>query len=80
MLFAHHSLLIVSALLMGALSPLKNGGAWRKVQKALGLVILIYGAVLIIGAGMGHSDPLRPLHNHQAHQLTFKNVKSVDDV
>ncbi len=55
-------LLIVSATYMGALDSTAPGGSgWRHLWKGLGLVLLLYGAMLMIGAATGGSDPLRPL-------------------
>jgi len=55
-------LTIVSAIYMGALEPLAEGaGGWRKLWKGLGVALLIYGAVLLIGAASGRTDPLAPL-------------------
>ncbi len=55
-------LLIVSATYMGAFDSTAPGGSgWRHLWKGLGLVLLLYGAMLLIGAATGGSDPLRPL-------------------
>jgi len=57
-------LLIISALYMGALDRLSAGvSGWRKLKKGLGLIVLIYGALLMIGAAGGNVNPLQPLHN-----------------
>ncbi len=82
-------MLVISAAYMGALEPLKEGtSGWHKLWKGLGLVYLIYGAMLFIGAAAGGSDPLQPLKglalgggasNQQTH-LTFKTIKSTDDL
>jgi thiol:disulfide interchange protein DsbD len=55
-------LAIVSAIYMGALEPLGEGASgWRKLWKGFGVAVLIYGAVLLIGAASGRTDPLAPL-------------------
>lgn len=55
-------LLIGSAIFMGALDAVDAAtGAWRRCSKGLGMAFLVYGAVLIVGAAAGGSDPLRPL-------------------
>ena len=64
--------------------------AWR----GAGLVILVYGILLLIGAGSGRTDPLQPLQglastqgvnsvqtaSAQEHALPFKRIKSVADL
>jgi thiol:disulfide interchange protein DsbD len=47
---------------MGALDRLsETAGAGRRLRKGMGLAVLGYGLVLIVGAGVGADDPLRPL-------------------
>lgn len=55
-------LLIIAAVYLGALDALPGAGTgWRKFAKGLGVVMLVYGVLLMIGAASGHSDPLAPL-------------------
>ncbi|MDE2089842.1 MAG: protein-disulfide reductase DsbD, partial [Gammaproteobacteria bacterium] len=55
-------LLIVSAVYMGALEPLKAGvSGWRKLWKGLGVVMMIYSALLLIGVAGGSKSVLQPL-------------------
>ena len=55
-------LLIVSAIYMGALTRLEpTVSGWRKLWQGLGVVLLVYGAVLLVGAAGGGRDPLLPL-------------------
>ncbi|TCO81631.1 thiol:disulfide interchange protein DsbD [Plasticicumulans lactativorans] len=55
-------LLIVCATYMGALTPVPHGApGWRTLVRGLGLVLLIQGALLLIGVAAGGRDPLRPL-------------------
>ncbi|MCK5718935.1 MAG: protein-disulfide reductase DsbD [Thiomargarita sp.] len=53
------SLLITAAIYMGALEPVTLG--WSKLWKAWGLILLIYGIILIIAASSGQTNPLKPL-------------------
>ncbi|MFA7094996.1 MAG: protein-disulfide reductase DsbD, partial [Gammaproteobacteria bacterium] len=56
------ALLIVSAIYMGALEQLgPDATGWRKLWKGVGLVMLIYGALLTVGAAGGGSDMFQPL-------------------
>jgi thiol:disulfide interchange protein DsbD len=57
-------LLIVCAIYMGALDTLErvvSGG--RRLAKGLGLAVLTYGVLLIVGAASGANDIFRPLGN-----------------
>jgi len=78
-------LLICSAVYMGALNQLQPGAnAWFKLWKGLGLVLLIYGALMLIGAAAGGRDTLQPLRGlipgGGVEQLGFKRIKSVADL
>jgi len=86
-------LLIVPAIYMGALDGLAPGvSGWRRLWKGLGIAMLAYGIILIIGAATGARDPFNPLRNltaiggstttggaHTSQQLPFTRIKSVDD-
>ena len=85
------TLLIVASVYMGALTQLgEHSSGWKKFWKGSGLVMLVYGVVLLIGAASGGSDPLRPLAALQvsgsastataATHLSFKRVKTIDDL
>ncbi len=83
-------LVIISAIYMGALEPLKdNASGWRKLWKGLGLALLIHGALLLVGAAAGGNDPLQPLRGvgfgggagmMQPARLEFRTVKTVADM
>jgi len=56
------ALLLISAIYMGALDHLlPDASGWRKLWKGAGLVMLVYGGVLIVGAAGGGSDVWQPL-------------------
>ncbi|MEE4245922.1 MAG: protein-disulfide reductase DsbD, partial [Kangiellaceae bacterium] len=56
------TLAIVSAIFMGALRALEHADTgWTHFWKGIGIVLLIYGATLIIGAAQGNNSILRPL-------------------
>ena len=50
----------VSAVHMGALEPTPNGG-WPRFWKGVGLMLLVWSILMLIGAASGGSDPLRPI-------------------
>ncbi|HUY04778.1 MAG TPA: protein-disulfide reductase DsbD, partial [Rhodocyclaceae bacterium] len=55
-------LLIFSAIYLSALDPLPaHAHGWLKFGKGLGVVLLLVGAALLIGALAGGRDPLQPL-------------------
>ena len=55
-------LLIGSAVYLGALEPLKDGvSGIAKMSKVLGIILLIYGIMLFVGAYLGSTNPLDPL-------------------
>jgi len=82
-------LLIVSAIFMGALDRMETGRGWTRLWKGLGLGMLVYGIVLIIGAASGGQDIFKPLQglvravavqDQVPAELSFKTIKSVEDL
>jgi thiol:disulfide interchange protein DsbD len=78
-------LLILPAIYLSAIDPLPvNSSGWRKLWKGLGLIMLAYGLLLLIGFSMGNNNPLKPLqgfavNNAQATEqgLAFEKVASL---
>ncbi len=55
-------LLIVVAVYLGVFDRLEAGASgWRRLWKGGGVVMAVYGVVLLVGAAAGGVDPLRPL-------------------
>ena len=88
-LFLWGVLLVVSAIYMGALRHLEiEAGGWQKLWKGVGVVFLIYGALMLIGAAAGGKDTLQPLRGlaiasgsgHTEQELVFQRIKSLDDL
>ncbi len=83
-------LFIVSAIYMGALRHLEiEASGWQKLWKGLGVVFLVYGALMLVGAAAGGKDTLQPLRgvafaggsSGTAHnELVFTRIKSVEDL
>ena len=86
-------LLIGSAVYMGAVDRLGvEATGWQKLWKGTGLIMLIYGVLLMIGAAGGGNDVLQPLRGASLpfnatttsaesttpSSLKFKAVKGVD--
>lgn len=56
------SLLIVTAIYLGALNTLNiDSNGWEKLWKGFGLIILLYGSLLIIGGAGGSHNVWQPL-------------------
>ncbi len=79
-------LLFMTGVFMGALETIPSGAAaGRRWGKGLGLAAMFYGALLIIGAASGGTDPLRPLAGLGGSPTTqakaeFRMVKTVADL
>ena len=80
-------LLIVAAIFLGALDKVESGAKRQRLGKGLGLAMLIYGAILIIGAASGGDDVFKPLqtltssvHKSQEIPLELKTIKSITDL
>jgi thiol:disulfide interchange protein DsbD len=67
----------------------RDGGPVAAPLRALGLIGIIYGVLLLIGAASGSKDPLQPLDrlaagggggSTQEHVLAFQRIKTVADL
>lgn len=80
-------LLIASAVYLGALqaTPATASG-WSRLWQGLGLALLIYGALMLVGAAGGGKDTLQPLRGlgfgggGEVRQARFKPIDSVADL
>jgi thiol:disulfide interchange protein DsbD len=81
-------LFIVSAAYLKVFETLPDdASAWLRLWKGIGLVLLVLGAVQIVGAASGGSDVLRPLESFasgqapsRAESRTWARVESVDQL
>lgn len=85
-------LLIIPAMYLGALDTLPQpASGWRRLWKGVGIVMLAYGVLLLIGVAANTGDPLQPLRGLQAvaaggtgtaapQSLEFRRVKSVAEL
>ncbi len=55
------SFLVVVSIYLGALEPLADAGGWQKFFKGVGVVILIWGIILMAGGAWGQRDLWQPL-------------------
>jgi len=88
-MLAWAALLIISAVFLHALDPLpREARGWTRFWKGIGVIGLIAGAGLVLGALSGAKDPLQPLaflHSSSAASqdvsgLQFERVKSVSEL
>ena len=85
-------LLVLSSIYLGALDDLPvEASGWSRLWKGLGVLSLVYGVLLLIGAASGARDPLQPLQGVFASQsggtsaiaeahLPFKTIKTTTDL
>ncbi len=79
-------LLIVSAIYMGALETLKaEATGWTKLWKGSGIVLLVYGVILMLGVASGGQQVFQPLQGitasssaSQQQHLEFRQIKGID--
>ena len=85
-LFLWALLCIVPAVYLHALEPLPvSSGGWQKLWKGTGLVLLIYGALMLVGLSAGNTNPLQPLKGiafsgssaDKEKSIAFKRVASL---
>ena len=81
------ALLIGIGVFIGALDVLSSdSGSRRRLAKAAGVLAVLYGAILAVGAAAGGNDPLRPLAHIASAQVIredtpqFRKVASASDV
>ena len=82
------TLAIASGVYLGALERVPEGASgWRRLWKSLGLVLLVLGAVEIIGAANGGDDWMKPLKGLRSgtsatavEHVEFGHIKSLQDL
>ncbi len=87
-MLAWAGLLVVSAIYLHALDPLPaHASGWQRFWKGWGVLALIAGAALFVGALAGSRDPLQPLAVLRAQaaaaplaETRFQRVRSVDEL
>ncbi|MFO7602632.1 MAG: protein-disulfide reductase DsbD [Gammaproteobacteria bacterium] len=85
------TLFIVSGIYMGALEQLqKEASGWMRLWKGLGIVLMLYGVLVMLGGLTGARNFNDPLHGSSLvssgggavaqEQLNFKKIKTKDDL
>jgi thiol:disulfide interchange protein DsbD len=79
-------LLIIPAIYLGALDALPHpASGWRKLWKGVGIAMLTYGILLLVGVASNSTDPLQPLRDFYASSAkevapAFRKVKSLAEL
>ena len=87
-MLAWAALLIIPAIFLHALDPLPpHARGWQRFWKGIGIVMLLTGAALLIGALAGNRDPLQPLAGlrggamaAETKKLPFERVASLAEL
>lgn len=76
------SLLIFAGIFCGALT--RSSTKWAMFSQGVGLILLVYGLLVLIGASMGNSNPLQPLTKSEmmssAQSKSPNAVKTIDQL
>lgn len=76
-------LAIVCGVYLGALDSVSDSG-WPQLWKGMGVISIVYGIILLIGAASGANDPFDPLQNvsggAQAREETRVSFRPVQDL
>ncbi|MEE9303175.1 MAG: protein-disulfide reductase DsbD [Thiotrichaceae bacterium] len=85
-------LLIISGIYLKALSPVEEGQSkWAYLWKGVGFILLLFGALQLIGVAGGGKNLLQPLsgisalssgtsaNNNATHGLVFKRIRNIAD-
>ncbi|AOV16162.1 hypothetical protein BJI67_02945 [Acidihalobacter aeolianus] len=85
-------LLLVSSVYLGAFDPIRTGVAgWHKLWKGLGIVLALWGALVLIGVAGGGSSVFTPLQGlsvgsggaktaQETRSLAFTRIKNLNDL
>lgn len=80
--------LIVAAVYLGALDSTAGSLGWKRFFKGLGLSVMVYGVLILVGLAQGQTDPVFPLRAAQvkpqpssgARAQGFRAVSSIQEL
>ena len=76
-------------ILQRLISHLEKNSNYIKLKKTAGIVLIIYGASLLLGSFSGNNNPFQPLAklnilqndlSHKDNHVSFKRIKSLEDL
>lgn len=80
------ALLVIVSMFLGTFTPVSEN-KWARLRKGTGILLLVYGVMMLVGAGFGNDDPIRPLANLGHPNITLgstsnkvETVKNLTDV
>lgn len=80
------ALLVIVSMYLGTFTPVSEN-KWARLRKGVGILMLVYGLMMLVGAGFGNDDPIRPLSNLGHPNITLgttsnkvETVKNLTDV
>jgi len=82
------AILIIPSIYLHAIDPLPEfTSGWKKLWKGIGVMMLLYGTLLLFGLSMGNTNPLQPLSGfsnapvvEQKQGLNFKKISSLTEL
>ncbi len=79
------ALFVTTAIFMGALDRLEPiSTAWQRLFKGLGIILLVYGIMLVVAATNGTGTVLHPFNKQgsvaSAEALSFKTISNLDEL
>jgi thiol:disulfide interchange protein DsbD len=89
------ALFIISGVYLGALEPLQQEATgWKRFWKGFGIVLIIYGVLVLIGGITGGKNVFDPMHgstltsrvtsgsteSDAGHEVSFMRIKTVEDL
>ena len=72
------ALLIFSGLTLGAFKQAASNG--MRFMRCMGILLLTYGILILVGASLGNTNPLKPLVHTQAQQHTAQVITTMGEL
>jgi len=88
-MFLVAALLIIPAIYLHAIDPVPEPlSGWQKFWKGCGVLMFVYGVLILIGLSMGQTNPLQPLKGihaaeespHSSTAIQFKTIHSLAEL